>query len=150
MNSVRPELALAYRNTFGRIPNPGKERAGAPHENVILASMTHKPSEREVERFRTHGIANIRLEINFASLEFVIDLSPLKQTGDPICAWLSNQKPGKLSLVISSGKQTPRKNAEIFNNERILEGVRIVFVRKSRQQIPAPYKASITPLYLDN
>ena len=149
MYPIRPELALAYRNTFGRIPNSGKERAGAPHENVILASMTHKPSEREVGRFRAHGIANISLDVTFASVEFVIDLQPLKQVGKPLFVWLSNQNPGELRLAISDGKkQTPKKNAETFDQRRNMEGVRIILVPKSRTQVPSPYEASLTLLYL--
>lgn len=149
MNSVRPELEAAYRRTFGRIRHRGggKERESA--ESAALASITHKPSEREVERYRTHGIANIHLDVHFANVEFVIDLAPLSKVRKPLSAWLSNQNPSELRLTISDGKkQTPKKNAETFDKKRNLEGIRIALFTKSRTQLLAPYEASLMPLYL--
>ena len=148
MNSVRPELVAAYRRTFGRIRHRGGGKERESSENMALASITHTPSQREVERFRTHGIANIHLDVNFANVEFVIDLQPLNQVEKPLCAWISNQKPGELRLVVSNGKQKQKKNAEAFDQGRNTEGVRIILVPKSKTQVPAPFEASLAPLYL--
>ena len=138
----------AYRRTFGCVRTRGAGEERESSENTVLASITHKPSKREVERFRTHGIANIRLNVTFASVEFVIDLAHLSEIRRPLSAWFSNQKPDELSLVVSDGKQAPKKNSETFDKERNPEGIRIVLLPKSRTQIPAPYEASLTPLYL--
>jgi len=150
MNSVRPKLLESYRRTAGRARTRGTGKERESSENALLSSITRKPSQREVERFLTNGIANIKLEVNYANVEFVIDLDLLSQVRIPLSAWLSNQKPGELSLTVSDGRQAPKTNAETFDPARGLEGIRIVLVPKSRQQIPAPYEASITPLYLDN
>ena len=146
MNSVRPELVAAYRRTFGHVRHRGggKERESA--ENAALASITHKPSQREVDRFKKHGLAHIPINIGFADAEFVVDLGGLKNVGAIRYAWF-NQRPDRLRVTISNGKQTPRKNALIFELEKTVEGIRLTFTLRGRTKLLTPYETHPTVLY---
>lgn len=155
MGLVRPELLKAYKKTVGLTRRPGtfygagKERPSVQQENEVLSSIIHPIPVREVARFRTHGITNIKLDVNYANVEFVVDLGPLIQIRRPQYAWFSVQKPGRLCLVVSDGKQAPKQTAEVIDQKRDIQGLRIVLIPKSRTQVPVPYEASLTPLYLN-
>lgn len=143
---IRTALIKAYQRVTGKkvILTGGKER---PQTAEIPGILPVDVKPREVKRYESHGIANVKIEMgNFAQTSFVIDVEPLAKIGAIDEIWLK-QAPKTLTVHLSCGIQTAKENAEGMDSSRKLEGVLIRTTALSRSKIVSPYETEIIPLY---
>lgn len=156
MTRMGDKLYKAYTEVYGRptFHKPGAALSVSPmlterEARAVLAERVVTIPERELERYRRHGLASIPIDIRNS----IIDTYILRDIKDPKYAWFGRFAPNALTLNVSSGKakrphksaQGPHKAVE-FDSERTLEGLVISFdFDFSHREIP--YEVELLPLY---
>lgn len=146
---TRTALINAYQKTTGRrgLSAGSKERQNGVE---IPGVMPVEVNPREVSRYQSHGIANVKIEMgNFAQVAFIVDTEPLTKTSPVQHLWLK-QAPKILTVHISNGTNPKKDKSQTIDPDAKLEGLYITTTSLGRTTTSSQYKTTVIPLYREN
>lgn len=153
-HEARFDLLQAYARYRSLPRKPGamfssvNQTLSEEEARIALNKSIVSISKDQVERYQEHGLAKIVTPISYNTLEFIIDIEPLREIAAPTKAWVSSQEPEKITIILATKKQKAPQRAIKLDLTRDLQGLMVTLQSRSRTHVPAPYDYNLTPLYL--